>query len=140
MKTTSILFLLLFVLPSGILSDTIGLKIIANQGVQVFELKEKDIRDIYTGVKKMWDTGGKVTITILEDSELHKQFLEEYVNKTPIQFRNFWREKVFTGEGENPKAFKNEASLIEFIANNRGAIGYIISNPPPSVISVKVKK
>ena len=142
MKTTFFLFFLLFVLSMGIFPNTTGLKIIINPGVQVFELKDKDIRDIYTGVKKMWDTGEKVSIAILEDSELHKQFLKEFVNKTPIQFRNFWREKVFTGEGENPKSFKTEASLIDFVANTRGAIGYISTSPEKSakMIDVKISK
>lgn len=140
MKTTSILLLLLFVLPMEMFSDTAGLKIIANPGVKTLELKKKDIRDIYTGVTKIWETDGKVIIAILEGSELHKQFLEEYVNKTPIQFRNYWREKVFTGEGESPKPFKTEEELIEFVAKTRGAIGYISSPTEKAVTFVKITR
>ncbi|HLP48391.1 MAG TPA: hypothetical protein VK469_20795 [Candidatus Kapabacteria bacterium] len=138
MLRTFILLLLLFIFPLGIFSNTTGLKIITNPGAQVLELKKKDIRDIYTGVKKMWDSGGKVIIAIMEGSKLHKQFLEEYVNKTPIQFRNYWREKVFTGEGENPKTFKTEQDLIDFVANTRGAIGYISAFPYKVVTIVKI--
>lgn len=137
MKITVIMFLLLFVLPMGMFSNPPGLKIIINPGTQVSELDKKEIRDIYTGVKKIWDADGKVIIAILEGSELHEQFLKEYVNKTPIQFRNFWREKVFTGEGENPKSFKTEESLIDFVANTRGAIGYISTPPDKAVTIVK---
>jgi len=137
---TTILMTLLFILPMAVFSDAAGLKIIAHPGVQVFELRRKDIRDIYTGVTKIWDTDGKVIIAILEGSELHKQFLEEYVNKTPIQFRNYWREKVFTGEGESPKPFKTEESLIDFVANTKGAIGYISTSTEKAVTFVKITR
>jgi ABC-type phosphate transport system substrate-binding protein len=145
MKTTTILMTLLFILPMFILpmamfSGVAGLKIIANPGAQTLELKKKDIRDIYTGVTKIWETDGKVIIAILEDSELHKQFLEEYVNKTPIQFRNYWREKVFTGEGESPKSFKTEKDLIDFVVNTKGAIGYISSPTEKAVTFVKITR
>ena len=140
MKTTTILMTLLFILPMAVFSDAAGLKIIANPGAQTLELKKKDIRDIYTGVTKIWETDGKVIIAILEGSELHKQFLEEYVNKTPIQFRNYWREKVFTGEGESPKSFKTEKDLIDFVVNTKGAIGYISSPTEKAVTFVKITR
>ncbi|HLP48389.1 MAG TPA: hypothetical protein VK469_20785 [Candidatus Kapabacteria bacterium] len=138
MKITFILLLLFCTFPLCVFANNFRLKIITNPGAQVLELKKKDIRDIYTGVKTMWDTGGKVIIAIVEGSKLHKQFLAEYVNKTPIQFRNYWREKVFTGEGENPKTFKTEEGLIDFVANTRGAIGYISAPPENGVTIVKI--
>ncbi|MGE5342007.1 MAG: hypothetical protein ACM3SY_11070 [Candidatus Omnitrophota bacterium] len=139
MKKIFVLFFSLLIVPSmGMLSNNPDVSIITNPGTDVSVLTKKDIRDIFTGVKKTWDSGGPIIIAVLEDSDVHKKFLKEYVNKTPFQFRNYWREKVFTGEGENPKSFKTEEHLIDFVAGTRGAIGYISTptNKPVKIVKI----
>jgi ABC-type phosphate transport system substrate-binding protein len=99
--------------------------IITNSDIHLTSLKKKDIRDIFTGKKKRWENDGKITLAVLKNSAVHKQFLKEFVSKTPSQFRNYWREKIFTGEGKIPRVFKTEKSLVDFVASTKGAIGYI---------------
>ncbi|NIM11452.1 MAG: hypothetical protein GTO45_36925 [Candidatus Aminicenantes bacterium] len=99
--------------------------IVTNKETRLTSLKKKDIRDIFTGKKKRWENNGKITLAVLKNSAVHKQFLKQFVSKTPSQFRNYWREKVFTGEGKSPRSFKTEKRLIDFVANTKGAIGYI---------------
>ena len=99
--------------------------IIANPGIEVSSLKKKDIRDIFTGKRTRWDGSGKIIIATLEDSQVHRDFVRQFVKKTPSQFKNYWRQKVFTGEGMIPRTFRDEESLIDFVAHTRGAVGYI---------------
>jgi len=113
--------------------------IIANPGTELSSLKKKDIKDIFTGKRTRWNGSGKITIAILENLDVHKEFLWEFVRKTPSQFRNYWRRKVFTGEGMLPKSFGSEAELIDFVAGTKGAVGYISSpaKKPVKVIEIK---
>ena len=99
--------------------------IVANNETRLTALKKKEIRDIFTGKKKRWENNGKIILAVLKKPAVHKQFLRQFVHKTPSQFRNYWREKVFTGEGTIPRSFKTEKSLIDFVARTKGAIGYI---------------
>jgi ABC-type phosphate transport system substrate-binding protein len=99
--------------------------IVTNNETRLTSLKKKEIRDIFTGKKKRWDNNGKITLAVLKKPLVHKQFLRQFVHKTPSQFRNYWRERVFTGEGKIPRSFKTEKGLIDFVANTKGAIGYI---------------
>lgn len=99
--------------------------IISNPDTHISSLKNKDIQEIFTGKRTRWNGSGKIIIATLYDSEVHRKFLEQFVKKTPSQFKNYWRQKVFTGEGMLPKTFKDEESLINFIATTRGAVGYI---------------
>lgn len=112
--------------------------IVTNPGTEVSSLKKKEIRDIFTGKKTRWNADGKIIIAILESPGVHKEFLWEFVRKTPSQFRNYWRRKVFTGEGKLPKSFRSEAELIDFVAGTKGAVGYI-SSPTKKPVKKPVK-
>lgn len=109
--------------------------IITNPDTRITSLKKKEIRDIFLGRKKSWEKNGKITLAILKDRKAHEQFLKKFVSKTPFQFRNYWREKVFLGEGESPRSFETEKKLINFVAGTKGAIGYIYS---PANRSIKI--
>ena len=136
MNKKVVLFLLCFCWAvSYVFSDVL---IIANPDTELSSLKKKDIKDIFTGKRTRWNAGGKIIIAILESSDVHKEFLWEFVRKTPSQFRNYWRRKVFTGEGKFPRSFRSEAELIDFVAGTKGAVGYISSpaKKPVKVIEI----
>lgn len=111
--------------------------IITNPDTHISSLKKKEIKDIFTGKRTRWNGSEKVIIATLKNSEVHEEFLRQFVKKTPSQFKNFWRRKVFTGEGKMPKTFKSEARLIDFVASTKGAVGYISS---PTTKPVKIIK
>jgi ABC-type phosphate transport system substrate-binding protein len=113
--------------------------IITNPDTQPSALKKKEVQDIFTGKRTRWNGSGKIIIATLEDSKVHREFVRQFVHKTPSQFKNYWRQKVFTGEGLIPRTFKDEDSLIEFVASTKGAVGYISSpDGKPTNIPVKV--
>ena len=105
--------------------------IITNPDTELSSLKKKEVKDIFTGKKTLWNGSGKIIIAVLKNSDVHREFLWQFVRKTPAQFRNYWRRKVFTGEGKLPKFFNNEAELVDFVARTKGAVGYISSPSPP---------
>ncbi len=109
------------------------IQIITNPTNPLSILNKKDIQDIFTGKKSQWDNDGKIIIAILEDSQTHREFVQHFIKKTPAQFRNYWRQKVFSGEGMIPKTFKTEESLIAFVAETKGAVGYISSTTEKQV-------
>ncbi len=112
--------------------------IITNPETGISSLEKKEVKDIFTGKKTLLEGKKKIVIAVLEDSEVHRKFLRKFIKKTPSQFRNFWRRKVFTGEGKSPKTFKSEAGLIAFVAGTKGAIGYISTptDKPVKVIAI----
>jgi len=97
--------------------------IIAHPDTPVSLLKREEIRDIFTGKKTLWNNTTKITISILTDSDAHRKFVRDFIKKTPAQFKNFWRQKVFTSEGTIPRTFQTEESMIEFVAKTKGAVG-----------------
>lgn len=121
-RISMLIWLFLFLAPYVVYPEVL---IISNPDIQVSTLNNNEVKEIFTGKKTQWNGDGKIIIATLYDSEVHRKFLEQFVKKTPSQFKNYWRSKVFTGEGMLPKTFQNEESLIEFVASTRGAVGYI---------------
>ena len=101
--------------------------IIANKNAPADMMSYRDIKNIFLGRKTKWSTGQKIIIATLSGSETHKAFLKNYIQKSPSQFKRYYKSLVFTGKGKMPKSFNTQESVLEFVANTDGAIGYISS-------------
>ena len=119
--------------PDGIL--------IANSTIPVGQLSKKEITNLYLGRTKIWDNGENVIITWLDQPDYYRQFLREFVRKNPRQFKNYWKNMLFMGKTHKiPKPFDDEASLIRFVSETKGAIGFVrsLNSSVPSSENVKV--
>jgi ABC-type phosphate transport system substrate-binding protein len=114
--------------------QTAGIVIIGNKNIPESSLGKTDIQNIFLGKKtKLGNT--KITFVILKSSDIHENFLKEYLSRTPAQYKKYWKKIVFTGKGKAPKAFKSEEALVEHVKNTEGAIGYIGSDTAQTIES-----
>lgn len=138
-KLVFFLFLISFVFVNPAFAENI--LIVANSSVPESSLTPMDIRNIFLGQKKTWSDNSKIGFFVLPgEYDLHKSFLRKYVNKSPTQFKNYWRQMLFSGKGREPRSFKTEKELINFVINNSGSIGYVSSSANTDsvkVISIK---
>lgn len=102
-----------------------GYVIIANPNIDLEQVDLNSLRDIYLGKIKRWDDGSTVQPVYVTRGDAHKEFLSEVVNKTPAQFRTYWKRAVFTGGRAGFKKVGSEEELVEYIRDNEGAVGYI---------------
>lgn len=98
--------------------------LVANQSVQVSEIKDADLRAIFTGEKTRFADGSHAVPVILKGGPVNEVFLQKHLGESPADFRAQWRKAVFTGQGAMPKAFDSEAALIQYVAATPGALGY----------------
>ena len=130
-----LLFFTLFIMLSlvfhgGLLkasTDTGELVIIANPKVAAASLNHDELKNIFLGKLTKWEDGNPITFVLLKDQNIHKKFLEEYVDFTPKQFSRYWRGLLFSGKASCPKTL-NTAEALQFVAETDGAIGYVISS------------
>ncbi len=101
--------------------------VIAHLDVSVDTLKRSAISEIYRESRKKWINGDTIRVVMLKRGATHETFVKNVVGTTPAKLKNIWKKVVFTGAGIPPKIFKQEADLVEFIAETKGAIGYINS-------------
>ncbi len=134
--------LLLFspvVLPDIVQAEVM---IIANESVPVSSVSKEELEKIYTGKQVVWRNGQSIKPALLEDGQVHKQFVTEFIGKTTNQFVTYWRRMVFTGQGIQPRTFDSVEKLIGYVAETPGAVGYIATSdtsPNTKTLSVTGK-
>ncbi|MBN2008487.1 substrate-binding domain-containing protein [candidate division KSB1 bacterium] len=85
-----------------------------------------DISNIFLGKKTQWDGGGKIiAVDHKKDSKPGKAFLDVIVKMSENEYKNYWVEKMLSGEAEPPKNFSSDEDILKFVKANKGAIGYI---------------
>ncbi len=101
--------------------------VIGNRSVPVSTLTEKEVKRIYLGKMKMWDNGLKVIFVKSGNDQNSERFLKHFVKKNPGTYNKYWEKSVFTGGNNPPQEFKREQDLVQYVAETKGAVGYISS-------------
>ena len=129
-----LIFLLLFPL---LIMETASadILIITNKNVAEDSMTQDDIKNIFLGKKSKWHDNTKVHFVVSDNPDLNKMFLKSYVKKTPKQFKAYWKNMVFTGQGKKPKEFKSTEELLKYVETTDGAIGYVDADT--TVVNVK---
>ena len=90
------------------------------------ELSAKKIQRIFLGKEKKF-SDGKETIPINQksDAAARSEFDSGILGRSTTQVSAYWSKLVFTGKGIPPKEVDNDSAVIEIVANNPNAIGYV---------------
>ena len=133
-----ILLALLFVAANALFTASMQAQVlvIANPSVKSADVSKNDLRDVFTGAASSLKDGSHVTPTLLKQGGAHDQFLAAYIGKNDTAFRASWRSLVFSGQATMPKSFDSEAALVDYVAHNAGAIGYIGKDTPHEGVKV----
>jgi hypothetical protein len=110
--------------------------VIANPSVKSADVSKADLKDVFTGAASSLKDGSHVTPVLLKSGGVHDEFLAAYVGKNDTAFRASWRSLVFSGQASMPKSLDSEAAVVEYVAHNAGAIGYIGKATPHEGVKV----
>jgi ABC-type phosphate transport system substrate-binding protein len=110
--------------------------VIANPGVKAGDINKDDLRDVFTGNATALKDGSRVVPILLKAGTAHEEFLQAYIGKNDTAYRAGWRSLVFSGQASMPKSLESDAAVVEFVAHNQGAIGYIAKSTPHDGVKV----
>jgi len=110
--------------------------VIANPSVKSAEVSKSDLRDVFTGAATSLKDGSHVTPVLLKSGPAHDEFLSEYIGKNDTAFRASWRSLVFSGQASMPKSLDSDSAVVEYVAHNPGAIGYIGKSTPHDGVKI----
>jgi ABC-type phosphate transport system substrate-binding protein len=122
----NLLFALLLVASASIFTVQAKAQVIviANPSVKASSVSKNDLKEVFTGASTSLG-GGSVAPILLKAGTAHEEFLKEYIGKNDNAFRAGWRSLVFSGQASMPKSLDGDAAVVQFVAHNAGAIGYI---------------
>jgi len=110
--------------------------VIANPSVKASDVSKADLKDVFTGAASSFKDGSHVTPVLLKSGAAHEEFLSAYIGKNDTAFRASWRSLVFSGQATMPKSLESEAAVVEYVAHNAGAVGYIGKATPHEGVKV----
>jgi len=130
--------LLLFLAATAMFAQSAQAQVIviANNSVKSTEVSKSDLKDLFTGGSSSLKDGSHVTPVLLKSGAVHDEFLAAYVGKSDSPFRAGWRSLVFSGQASMPKSLDSEAAVVEYVAHNPGAVGYISKGTPHEGVKV----
>jgi hypothetical protein len=133
-----LLFAFLFAFGSLALAATAQAQVlvIANPSVKSAVVSKSDLRDAFSGNASCLSDGSQVTPVLLKGGAVNDAFLSTYIGKNDTTFRASWRSLVFSGQGSMPKSLDTEAAMVDYVAHNAGAIGYIGKTTPHEGVRV----
>lgn len=131
MKQSPVLVLMLGLLIFSSQLVSADVLIIANKDVPDAVLSGDAVRDIFLGKKVKWKNDAEIHFVVSENGALHEAFLKRYVKRSASQFKAYWRNMVFTGNGSEPESVDPDSKRMEYVANTPGAVSYIDSGTAP---------
>lgn len=128
----------IYLYSSNALSKPNSFIVITNVSSDADSISASDLRDIYNGDRVFWKTGKRIRVARLsDDNDASEKFLTVVVGKSPSQFVQHWRHKLFSGKGLPPKVIDDAEKMMTYIEENEGSIGFIPSSK--RVTSEKIK-
>ncbi len=88
-------------------------------------IRKSDLSQIYKRRKLFWSDGTKVQAVNLQASNvLRRQFSQSVLDGLPEDLEKYWNEMYFHGISP-PYVLSSEESVMRFVSNTPGAIGYV---------------
>ena len=83
------------------------------------------VERLYLGKNSQFPDGSEaLPINIGAGSSLDN-FNSSVLGRSTAQVKSYWSKQIFTGKGTPPKEVGNDASVLDLVANNKNAIGYV---------------
>jgi len=103
-------------------------------------LTDKKLQGIFLGDKSLWNNGNNVVVVLPSSNSSSFESLAKWaLGSSGFEYQKHWLSLVFQGRINAPVFLKDEAEVIEYVANHPGAIGIIYSSTPPEGLQLSVK-
>lgn len=129
MKCTKILLPILLIISSLIINSAYaGMAVIINPGNNAAP-SEAEIKRLYLAKAKSFSDGTlAIPLNHQDSSDARKNFDKAILGKSESQMKSYWAKLVFTGKATPLKQVTNDDEVLELVAKNPSAIGYIDSS------------
>ena len=107
-----------------------GFWVIVNAANATERMAADDMSEIFLGKTERWESGFRASpVDQAGDSECREAFSRAVHRKDVNSIKRYWRKLVFAGLGEAPRELASDAAVLDFVANNVGAVGYVCRDP-----------
>ena len=92
-------------------------------------ISKSDCGRIFLGRSKAFPDGSTaVAVNQASESQVRLEFDKEYLGKSSSQIKAFWSNQLFTGRGVPPEELSDSSAVVERVAKDASALGYVDSS------------
>lgn len=103
-----------------------SLVVVVSAEASVTSVPAGHLADIYLGRVRTFPDGSRaVPGDLASGSPVRRAFYESYLDRSLAEVKAYWSKLVFTGRGRPPREVPDGEAMVEFVAENPGAIGYV---------------
>jgi hypothetical protein len=99
--------------------------VIVNPDVQVLTIDPGSLLNIYSLNMQSWKDGSRITLFTLQGNQKLVQQFHRFIGRSPLELRKIWLRFQLSGEGRSPSVLASEAEMVEHVAAQPGAIGFV---------------
>jgi ABC-type phosphate transport system substrate-binding protein len=112
-------------------------KVIVNAANDVTTLTQKDAANYYFKKKAKWPSGEKVApVDLKKGNQAREDFSDQVLGKSVGAVKSYWQQFVFAGKGTPPTEHESDASVVDYVKSNPGALGYVSDGADVSGVKV----
>ncbi len=116
-------------------------KIIVNKTNAVETISQKELAMVFLKKKKKWENGTLISpIDQQASAQVRGSFSKQVFKKNVAAIRSYWQRAIFSGMDAGPIEKESDKDVIEYVKNNKGAIGYISDTTQVSGVKVLAVK
>lgn len=103
------------------------LVIVANMDGDELVLQKGDVRNLFMGGAS---ENALFPVSLKPDSKPRIIFNTKVIGLTESRIQSYWSQMRFSGRAKPPREFATVEELLSYLAENKGAIGYVPVNVP----------
>lgn len=102
------------------------LVVIVNAGSRVESLSREEVINIFMGrYRKLPDGALAQPLDVDGETPERREFYKKLFDKSLADINAYWARLIFSGRTAPPRALKNQAEVLDRVASDPAAIGYI---------------
>jgi ABC-type phosphate transport system substrate-binding protein len=122
-------FLLLLLLASAPLGAAEVFVVVVNAANPVTSLTKDQLARLFTKKDLRWPDGNKVApVDGAPGSTVRKTFTQTIHGKDVAAIQSFWQRQLFSGRETPPAELGSDRAVLDFVAQNKSAIGYVAAD------------
>ena len=101
-------------------------KIVVNSANSVSEISKAQLARVFLKHSTTWINGQPVVaVDQAPSSPVRAAFSEAILDRNINAVKSFWQRQIFSGQGVPPPEKASDAEVLEYVARNPGAVGYV---------------
>lgn len=103
-----------------------GMYLVVNKNNDISKISKNMVSKMFLGRIFRWPNNDPAFVAdYVASHDIRKEFSNDFLNEQPFKVYKIWIRNSLSGKSAPPHYFKDEAELLNYVSQERGAIGYV---------------